>query len=572
MEHVLHPRVKNSTGQKFPAIFYGKHFTAGVAEYADGANGQPYRVYISEETAKQMDPSFATCPIYCDHVDSENANKESKTVEGITKDEKGNEKTKIADGYVLESFFLPVDGAHWCKFIITSQQGVDAIKAGDQLSNCYTPISLGPGGSWHGVEYSREFLDASYNHLAIVKNPRYKESVVLTPEQFKAYCEEKTTELAALRNSADPPKKFSIKPIFKGVSAMSILDKLFGKNAAGKLEKIENAAEVGNIVVSLGKGKKTTIGALIKNADMLSTDINDWDQAAAKDRTEHNADEEDEEDPLKKKNRKKSDAADMDEDKENEDLVKKGEDVADRPEHNDEEDLADLKDKKNRKKASAEDEDMENDDADDAKMKALREKQNRKKSDLEDLEKEKNGDEFSGRGKGGEKDFVGNDDADTDPLKNVINMDGEDTTVGEMINAHVELKNKYNTLRQKHNDLKEAYNGMRNKFGDDEDMEVPNDDDEAKEALNGLEEQEKALQNSLEKRRGTIERIIGKMKNSQEAIAKREAKKQEGLEHMKRLQNAELEKMLNGDEVASIGTETSSSMVERGKSRYGSGN
>ena len=40
----------------FPEIFYGLHFSPGIAEYREG--DQPaYRILINENTAKQMDPT-----------------------------------------------------------------------------------------------------------------------------------------------------------------------------------------------------------------------------------------------------------------------------------------------------------------------------------------------------------------------------------------------------------------------------------------------------------------------------------------------------------------------------------
>jgi DNA anti-recombination protein RmuC len=92
------------------------------------------------------------------------------------------------------------------------------------------------------------------------------------------------------------------------------------------------------------------------------------------------------------------------------------------------------------------------------------------------------------------------------------------------------------------------------------------------EALGKLENQEKCLENSLERRRNSIAKIIGKMKNSADAVAKREQKKQDGVENFKKIQNAELEAMINSAAGPVTPTETSRSMVERGQKRYGSGN
>ena len=573
----LHSRIKNS-GQDFPSIFYGKHFTAGIAGYTDGPNGEPYNVFISEDVAKAMDPSFATKPIYVDHVDGEQPNEANKTIDGITQDEKGNPETKSADGYIIESFFLPADGAHWVKMLITSAEGMAAIARGWKLSNCYTPESLGPGNDWHGISYQKEFLAAEYNHMAIVQSPRYRESIILTPEEFKNYCSAKEAELVTMRNSMENVHKAKnvVEVKFsQGVAAMklNLMDLMFGKKN-GKVEKIENANDIGKVVVKLGKNREVTIAELIRNSAKLKDA--DYvklmnDEADRPDLT--NDEDEDMENDLEdikdKKNKKKSNVdEDMDDEKKNDERV----------------------DQKEMENEDSEDE-MENDEADDAKMKALREKQNRKKSAADELDDNKeNDDEGMDEKKNKSKknaekntpadEKLENDDEDMEnddednPLMNEIDMDGEKMNVGDLINSHVELKNKFANMKTKHNELKNAYSEMCNKFGQDDafenDADIPERDEDMQAALGKLENEEKALETSLANRQNSMTKIISRMKNKAEAIAKREQKKQEGENNFKKIQNAELEAMLNSDKGPTVATETSASMVDRGRQRYGS--
>lgn len=540
-------RVMNAD-QDWPAIFYGLHMVPGVAEYKDGPGGKPHRIFVSGDTAKRMDPSFEGKPVYVEHVDDEQPNEQNKTVEGVKKDERGDPEKVSADGYVIESFYNPADGAHWAKFIVVSKAGVDAIKRKWVLSNCYQPESLGPGGEWHGVQYDREFLANEYKHLAIVANPRYRESIVLTPDEFKQYNEGKLKEIAALRNSADVPKNSSE----KGEPKMKLMDILFGKKN-GKVERIENADEIGKISVKLGNGRQATVSELINNARRLNDE--DYEKLMSEvdvERPEHNADEKDlentdelDEKKNKKKNKRKMSAEDDElENADDEDKEKNSDE--DELENADEED--DKKNRKRNRKRSAADEDKEN-------------------AEDDELENE----EFRGRRE--EKDFVGNDEMD--PLKHVLVLDGEETTVGDMINAHLDLKNKYNTLRQKHSSLREEHVGLTNKFGDDEmcgnDMEIPENEEEMANVLNRLENEEKALETSLDVRRTAIEKIVGRMKNNQEVIARRDQKKKEGLTHFLKIKNAEAEAALKAGGVV-VPTETSSSMLARGKAKYGSGN
>lgn len=182
----------NSQGK----IFYGMHFYPGVAEYQE-PDQEPFRVFINEDTIRKMSPSFAAKPIFVEHVDEV--------------EEDLNELRNEADGWVVESFFNAADGKTWVKFIVVSDRGLRAIQRGFRLSNAYKPLCSNEGGTWNGVSYQRTVLGGEFEHLAIVQNPRYEESVIMTPEQFKAYNEEKTVELKRLANSkGDREVKFNI--------------------------------------------------------------------------------------------------------------------------------------------------------------------------------------------------------------------------------------------------------------------------------------------------------------------------------------------------------------------------
>jgi uncharacterized protein involved in high-affinity Fe2+ transport len=215
----------NSKGE----VFYGMHFYPGTAEYKS-ENGN-LRVYVSEETIRQMGPSFAGRPVYVQHVDDVPENM----------DDLKNE----ADGYVVESFFNEADGRHWVKFIVVSRKGLKAVQDGYRLSNCYTPVYNARSGEHNGVKYNKEVISGTYDHLALVTDPRYEESVVMTPDEFKSYNDSKRQELAKLKNEGDK----------------SVL-KFF------KREKLENSKDLESTVVVLPKsGREIEISKLVNEAD-----------------------------------------------------------------------------------------------------------------------------------------------------------------------------------------------------------------------------------------------------------------------------------------------------------------
>jgi len=220
--------LKNSKGN----IYYGMHFYPGVAEYQEPEK-EPYRIFINENTIRAMGPSFAGRPLFVEHVDEV--------------EDKIDELRKDADGWVVESFYNEADGKHWVKFIAVSERAERAIKKGYRLSNAYLPKLGGTGGTWNGVSYQKEVTGGEYEHLAIVNNPRYEESVIMTPDEFKQYNDEKTEELKRLANS-------------KEKSTMKL--KFWNKKAA------ENSADLESLSVTLPKsGKEKTIVQLVNEAD-----------------------------------------------------------------------------------------------------------------------------------------------------------------------------------------------------------------------------------------------------------------------------------------------------------------
>ena len=216
---------KFSNASVEPKILYGLHFSDGVAQYKD----QDLMIFVGDKVARKMDVTFAGKPIYVDHVDKV----ELKDIEK-------------ADGFVVESFYNEADGKHWCKMIFVTDEAHDAYAKGYVLSNSYIVKSKAGGGVWHGVDYDEEIMDAEYEHLALVQNPRYAESIILSPEQFKEYNINKKAENERLKNSIGDTKMF----------------KFF------KTQKVENSSDLGEMSVELPLSKMTvSITKLINEAD-----------------------------------------------------------------------------------------------------------------------------------------------------------------------------------------------------------------------------------------------------------------------------------------------------------------
>lgn len=233
--------LKNSKGK----IFYGLHFCPGVAQY-DMPDGS-FKIFINEQTIRKMNPTMAGRPMFVEHVDE-------------VEDDLSQLRNE-ADGWVIESFYNEADGKTWAKFIIVSDRGFAALRAGYRLSNAYIPQLADQVGDWNGVTYQKLVVDGEFEHLAIVKNPRYDESVIMTPDEFKVYNENLKVELKRLANSKDTQRETKMKFNWS------------------KKTKVENSKEVGDIeslVVELPKSKKEMTVAQLVNAHDAILNMNGY--------------------------------------------------------------------------------------------------------------------------------------------------------------------------------------------------------------------------------------------------------------------------------------------------------
>ena len=219
-------KIKNAS--QFPKRFYGLHFTEGCAEYRE-ADGNSFKIFVGSKAIRNMDATFEGKPVYVQHVDNVD-------LENIDK----------ADGYVVKSFFNKADGKHWVEFMATTDAAHEALKMGWRLSNAYKIVKSGLGGKWHGMDYEQEVVEGDYDHLAIVQDPRYAESIILTPDEFKAYNEKKEVELIKLSNSNNKGAK-----------------KMFN---FFKKEKVENSIDDMSVVLPNSK-KEVEVSVLINEAD-----------------------------------------------------------------------------------------------------------------------------------------------------------------------------------------------------------------------------------------------------------------------------------------------------------------
>lgn len=315
--------------KQLPQMFYARHMEPGLCGYGDE------RVLIDLDTMKLMAPSFVGKPVFVGH----------NPVVGQFMRGMVSKLPDETDGYIVESFFNPLDGWLWVKMLLTSDAAFKAVKEGNAVSNAYLPKQVsGAGGEHHAVDYDRKIGNAEFTHLAIVPDPRYENAKIFTPDEYKAYQAQKQRELSELQNSKGSRKMFKFfrnkkeevtgneipEDAFIELSngktvTLKEMQEAVAKDEADKAEK-ENAKKKTAALDAKVKVGDTemTVGDLAKRYEELSNKKErkneDDDKETKKDKKDDESmnesdDDEDEEKKKKKKDDEKENESDDDGDK-----------------------------------------------------------------------------------------------------------------------------------------------------------------------------------------------------------------------------------------------------------------
>ncbi len=209
--------IQKTNAKQLPEVYYCKHMETGLAKYSDET------ILVDGDDIKKMIPTFVGKPVYVLHQDVDLDNLQAK-----------------ADGYVTDSFYNPLDGWLWTKFIAVSDEAHRVINNGWSVSNAYIPTEYGGGGTHHNVPYDRKIMNGTFTHLAIVPDPRYEEAKIFSADEYKNYQLEKETKLKELQNN-------------KGAKNMK-----FFKNTRQEVTEIDSET-----MIELEGGKEVSIQEMI---------------------------------------------------------------------------------------------------------------------------------------------------------------------------------------------------------------------------------------------------------------------------------------------------------------------
>jgi hypothetical protein len=120
-------------------------------------------VLVSQETLERISGSIMGVPLVIDHPDD------------LINDD--NIKTLDVVGRVADMHYEAEDDFWYAHFVVDDQRGVDLLNQGYGISTAWFGEKYASGGTLNNVGYDRELLEGRYEHLAIVKTPRYEMAV-----------------------------------------------------------------------------------------------------------------------------------------------------------------------------------------------------------------------------------------------------------------------------------------------------------------------------------------------------------------------------------------------------------
>lgn len=219
--------LEKANAAQWPRTYFARHMQPGVARY-DNED-----ILVDTDAMKRMMPSGVGKPVYIEH--------QNVVLDTLKED---------AAGYIIKSFYNELDGWAWFEILIIDDEAHECIANGWYVSNAYIPTEIAGGGTKINVPYKREFRNAEFTHLALVPNPRYEGAIILTPEKFKAYQDQKRLELTELQNSKTERKPMLklFKQVRTPVAAEEADDDTMVELQNGKVMKFKeiiNMAEAG---------------------------------------------------------------------------------------------------------------------------------------------------------------------------------------------------------------------------------------------------------------------------------------------------------------------------------------
>lgn len=249
----------NAMGQKAD-IIQMRFIEPGLVHYEDVGT-----VLVRKEALDKMANSFVGRPVFNE------AHKET-----TSKDFSSGR----ADGVVTRVWYDPSDAWFWADVAIWDPETKENCRNGYSLSCAYDVAQWSEKGGIHNnIPYTREVLDGTYTHLAIVPNPRYEGARIIYNSNggnMKFAFWKKDGDKSEVRNASEIDGDKAVLSIDGKEVPVGQLVELWNSQQKAKAEaEVADALKSATDDTALEiNGKKVTLGEL-KNAFLANAKKND---------------------------------------------------------------------------------------------------------------------------------------------------------------------------------------------------------------------------------------------------------------------------------------------------------
>lgn len=272
-------------------------------------------ILVSKEALENLAPTMQGVPVVIDHPDMPITDQNIGSLPVV--------------GRVADMHFIQEDDVWYAHFVVDNAKAIELLQQGYGVSTAWIGSKYASGGTFNNCPYDRELIEGRYEHLAIVRTPRYEMAV--GPIFLNSKDRQETDNRDIISNANN-----------KGANSM--LGKLW-KRIIQKEEIMSNSNEEYLIEVD---GKEMSLAEIIKNSkknedesydvDGEKMTVNELITAYKNLKTKKNADEEE----VKKEDEEKKENAEEEEEKkeekeEKEDEKPKKNDLSDSKENKEEE-------------------------------------------------------------------------------------------------------------------------------------------------------------------------------------------------------------------------------------------
>jgi hypothetical protein len=268
--------VKNG---QWPKTYTRKLIEQGLVDYKDLkiAGGKIKVLLLRKETIDQIVPSLIDKPVIIKHQDVDTENFK-----------------ELAVGYIKNIYFNPIDGWYYVDFLITDDEGHQAMEDGWGVSCAYKINQIISGGKYHNIDYEGEIVQGVGEHLALVKNPRYEDCLTVVNGVECLLYNEKSYLTKNQQEDNTMLFNFFGKKDDKGFKPDTLVDLGNGKTAPlGEIMKIANsilskeAHQIdGTVEIELENGKKVKLEDAIKAFNAATDKGETADEKAAREKEE----------------------------------------------------------------------------------------------------------------------------------------------------------------------------------------------------------------------------------------------------------------------------------------------